>query len=96
MADDEIEVTFFDQVLFHAGEQQAGVVVAEVGNQHADGEGLALTQRAGVKAGPVLELGGGCRDPVTRILRDGADSGRIVQHQRDGGGRKVQIFTQSA
>ena len=96
VADGEVEVALFEQQLLGAGEHLRGVVVVEVGHQHADGEGLPLAQRARVKAGPVIELGRGHGDAVARLLGNGAHARRVVEHQRDGGRRQVEVLTQRA
>src|SRR5215469_5596304 len=96
MACGEIEVALLDQEFLHSGKHLGGVTVAELGNQDADGEGLALAERAGVKAGPIVELRGRVNDPVARLLGNRPDARGIIQYERDGGWREIQILSQSS
>jgi len=90
----QIEVTLFDQMFFDAAQNLRCVTVAKFGYEHAYCEGLAFSQRTGEEAGPVVELGGGLYDTVSSVLRDGTHAGSIIQDQRYGGWRKVEILTQ--
>ena len=92
----EIEVAFFNEVLFDAAEDLHGIAVAEFGNKDADGECLALAQGAREEAGAVVEFGGSLGDPVAGFLRDGTDAGSIIQNQRNGCRREVEVLAQRA
>ena len=92
----EVEVALFNEVLFDAAENLHGVAVTEFGNEDADGEGLAFAQGAREEAGTVVEFCGSLSNAVARFLRDGADSGSVVQDQRDGGRREVEVLAQGA
>ena len=92
----EVEIAFFDKVLFDTAEDLHGVAVAEFGDEHPDRKGLALAQGACEEAGSVVEFGGSLNHPVARVLRDGADSGSIVEHKRNRGRRKVEVLTEGA
>ncbi len=96
MACSEIEVALFDEVLLHAAENLHGVAVIQFGNKHSDGERLAFAERARKETRPVVELGRGFNHAIASFLRDRADSGRIVQDQRDRGRREVEILSEGA
>ena len=92
----EVKVSFLNQELLHAGQHLRGIVVAELGNQHADRVGLPLAQRARKKARPVVEFSRSLGHPIPRFLRNRLHARRVVQHQRNGRRRQVQIFAQRA
>ena len=96
MAGCEVEVTLFNQQLLHARKHLRGIVVIQVRDQHADEKALPLAQRTGKEAGPVVELGRCFGYTVARLLRNGTDTGRVVQNLRDGRRRKVSILTECA
>ena len=75
----EVEIALLDKVLFDAAEDLHRVAVTEFGNEDADGESLALAQGPCKKAGAIVELGSGLRNAVAGFLRDGADSGGVIQ-----------------
>ncbi len=83
-------------MLFDAAEDLHRVAVAEFRDKNADGEGLALAQRACKEAGAIVELGGSLGNPVARFLRDRAHSGRVVEHQRNGGRREIEVLAKCA
>ena len=81
VAGGEVEVAFFNEMLFNAAENLHGVTVAELRNEHADGEGLALAEGSRIEAWPVIELSGSLGDAISGFLRNGADSRSIIEHQ---------------
>jgi hypothetical protein len=92
----QIEVALFDEELLDTSEYMGDVMVVQVGHQHADRECLSLAQRAGIEAGPVIELGRGRRDPIAGLLGDRAHARSVVQHQRDGSRRQIQVLAENA
>ena len=96
MARSQIEVPFFNEKLLDSRQNLRRIVVAEFGNQHAYRECLTLAQRSRKKAGAVIELCRGLGHAIACVLRNRSHARRIVQHQRDCGGRKVQVFAEGA
>ena len=92
----EVEIALFNKVLFDAAKNLHGIAVAEFGNEDADGEGLAFAQGSREEAGTVVEFCRSLGNAIARFLRDGADSGSVVQDQRDGGGRQVEVLAKSS
>ena len=92
----EVEVAFFNEVLFEAAEDLHGVAVTEFGNEDTDGECLALAQGPREEAGAVVEFGGSLNDAVARFLGDGTDAGSVIQNKGNGGRREVEVLTQGA
>jgi len=80
----EVEVALFNEMLFNAAEHLHGIAVTEFGDENADREGLSLAQRAREKTGAVVEFSGRFCNAITGFLRNGSDSGRVVQNQGNG------------
>ena len=70
-------------MLFDAAENLHGVAVTEFGDEHADRESLSLAQGARKKAGAIVEFGGCFCNAIAGLLRNGSNSGRVVQNQRN-------------
>ena len=92
----EVEVAFFNEVLFDAAEDLHRVAVTEFGNEDTDGECLALAQGAREETGAVVEFGGSLNDAVTGFLGDGTDAGSVIQNKGNGGRREVEVLAQGA
>lgn len=90
----EVKVPLFDEMLFNAAENLHGVTVTEFGYKNADSKCLALAQGAREKAGTVVEFCGSFGNAIACFLGDGANSGSIVQNQRDGSRRKIEVFAE--
>lgn len=91
MADEEMEVSGLEQVLFYAAENEGGVALANLGNEDADGLAAAVAEGAGGEVGAVVETFRGGKDTVLRGLGDGLCGGGGVEHARDGGGREMEV-----
>ena len=96
MACGEVEVAFFNEVLFDPAEHLHGIAVTEFGNEDADGESLAFAQRAREEAGAVVEFGRSFNDAIASFLRNGTDAGSVIQNQGNGGRREVEVLAQCA
>ena len=92
VAGGEVEVVRCGQLLHHAAHDAGKVALAQVGRQHAYAHGLALPQRAGKVVGPVVEALGGLDDPVAGLLGNGLGGRGVVQDQRNGGLRELQVL----
>jgi len=90
----EVEIALFNKVLFNSAENLHGVTVAEFGDKDADCESLALAQGSREEAWAVVEFGGSFNNAVAGLLRDGPDSGSVVENQRNCSGRKVEVFAE--
>ena len=62
VAGDEIEITFFQKMLFNAAHHQRGVAFADLRNQHSDCEAALCASPAGGKTWPVIQIAGSGKD----------------------------------
>ena len=89
MGDDVVEVAGLQEVLFDAVHEHGEVAFGELGNDDADGEGVAGAERTGDGIGAVVEALGGLEDAVARGGGDGRGPGRVVHDEGDGRGREA-------
>jgi len=92
----EIEVAFFNEVLFNTAENLHGIAVTKFRDEDTDGERLALAQGARKETGAIVKFCGSFNDTIAGFLRDGADAGSVIQNQGNGGGREVEVLAQGA
>ena len=92
----EVEIALFNEVLFDTAENLHGVAVTEFGNEDADGECLAFTQRAREEAGTIVEFGRSFNDAIASFLGDGTDAGSVIQNQGNGRRREVEVLAKCA
>ena len=95
MADEEVEISGLEQVLFYACENEDGVAFADLGNEHPDRLAAAAAQGASGEIRTVLELFGRGEDAVLGRFRNGLSGGSGVEDAGDGGGRKAEVLGES-
>ena len=95
MTDDEIKITFLEQVIFDAGHDQRGVAFADFGDNHADGETALLPEGASHEVGAIVQFAGGFANAFLRDVGNGLGGRGTIDNQRDGGGREIQAFGKS-
>ena len=78
MADEEVEVSGLEQVLFDAAEDEGSVALANLGDKDADGLGAAIAEGARGEVGAVVEALGRGEDAVLGGLWNGLCGGSGV------------------
>jgi hypothetical protein len=92
VAGEEVEIARLQQVILDAAERQSHVPLAHVRDQHANRQAALPRQRPGERVRLIAELPGRGDDAVLGALRDGVGRRRLVEDQRDGRRRQVQLF----
>ncbi len=92
MGDDIVEVAGLEQTIFDTVHEGSEVAFGELGDDDADGEGLARAERSGDGVGAIVETFGGFEDALARSGRNGGSAGRVIHDERDGGGREAEVL----
>src|SRR5882762_4764971 len=91
----EIEIALLQKVIFDSAQDQSGVALADLGNNHANGEAALGSQGAGEEIRPVVASAGSGEYAIFGVLRDRVRHGRAVYHQRHRGGRQAQFLREN-
>ena len=86
----EIKIAFLHEVIADAAHDHGVIAVAQFRDENADREGALLAQRAGEKAGLIIEFARGGADAFASFVRDGA-AGDVVQDKRNGCRAKAEV-----
>ena len=78
------EIILMTRAVFDPGDNRGTVSVANLVGDNADSKSPLLTERAGEKVRPIIQLSSGSDNALTRGLGDVLGRGSVVQ---DGGNR---------
>src|SRR5215469_11015897 len=94
VADHKIEIPFLQKMVFHPTHDRSGVSIADLWNNDSNGEASLCTQRTREKIRTIFVFSDRSEDAVFGFLWNRVGNRRVIQDQRDGGGRQSQSFRQ--